>query len=69
MYFRQTNAYFEKKNGKNKFTIPFNRQQLADYLAVDRSAMSAELSRMRNDGLLSYSKNSFSLLGKSNFNG
>ena len=58
-----------KKNGKNKFTIPFSRQQLADYLAVDRSAMSAELSRMRNDGLLSFSKNSFSLLGKSNFNG
>ncbi len=44
------------------FTIPFNRQQLADYLAVERSAMSAELSKLRKDGWLDYQKNTFRLL-------
>lgn len=46
----------------NSFTIPFNRQQLADYLCVDRSAMSAELCRMRDENLLQFHKNSFTLL-------
>lgn len=41
--------------------IPFNRQQLADYLSVDRSALSNELSKMRRDGLLDYKKNYFIL--------
>lgn len=45
-----------------EFDIPFNRQQLADYLSVDRSAMSAELGRMRDEGLLSFHKNHFVLL-------
>lgn len=40
----------------NKLTIPFNRQQLADFLAVDRSAMSGELSKMQADGLIRYKK-------------
>lgn len=48
-------------NESTTFTIPFNRQQLADYLGVDRSAMSAELSRMQKDGLLTYNKNKFQL--------
>ena len=48
--------------GKSAFTIPFNREELADYLSVDRSAMSAELSKMRKDGLLVYRKNHFELL-------
>lgn len=43
------------------FVIPYNRQQLADYLSVDRSALSAELSRMREDGLLEYDRSRFSL--------
>lgn len=43
------------------FTIPFNRQQLADYLAIERSAMSAELSRMRKEGLLDFERNTFTL--------
>lgn len=43
------------------FTISFNRQQLADYLSVDRSALSAELGRMQKEGLLSFQKNHFSL--------
>lgn len=47
--------------GSSSFTIPFSRQALADYLCVDRSAMSAELGRMRDDGLLSFHKNRFEL--------
>lgn len=50
-----------KKSGGYRFTIPYNRQQLADYLSVDRSAMSNELSKMQRDGLLSYDRNSFVL--------
>lgn len=45
----------------SSFTIPFDRQQLADYLSVERSALSGELSRMRRDGLISYRKNQFTL--------
>ena len=44
-----------------EFDIPFDRQQLADYLSVERSAMSAELSRMQKDGLITYHKNEFTL--------
>ena len=47
--------------GGREVVIPFDRQQLADYLGVDRSAMSHELSRMREDGLLTYRKNRFVL--------
>lgn len=48
-------------HGSPEFTISFNRQQLADYLSVDRSAMSAELSRMKKEGLLDYQKEHFLL--------
>ena len=51
----------QQKNSSH-FTIPFGRQQLADYLSVERSAMSAELSRMQKDGLIKYHKNEFELL-------
>ena len=51
-----------KKQKSAMFTIPFNRQQLADYLSVDRSAMSNELCKMRDEGLLTFEKNRFSLL-------
>ena len=44
------------------FSIPFDRQQLADYLSVDRSAMSNELSKMQKAGILRYEKNRFTLL-------
>ena len=44
-----------------EITIPFNRQQLADYLSVDRSALSNELSKMQRDGLLTAHKNHVSL--------
>lgn len=48
-------SYFSecaKKSGSLTFSLPFNRQQLADYLGVDRSAMSSELSKMQRDGLI-----------------
>lgn len=51
-----------KKHNSATFTIPFNRQQLADFLSVDRSAMSNELCKMRDDGLIEFDKNSFRLL-------
>ena len=50
-----------KKQKSSKFTIPFNRQQLADFLSVDRSAMSNELCKMRDEGLLEFEKNQFVL--------
>ncbi|HBR08604.1 MAG TPA: Crp/Fnr family transcriptional regulator [Clostridiales bacterium] len=53
------------RQGSDEFDIPFNRQELADYLCVDRSAMSAELSRMRKEGILRYQANRFSLLNSS----
>ncbi|MEG0392566.1 MAG: Crp/Fnr family transcriptional regulator [Anaerovoracaceae bacterium] len=49
------------KGGKTTFKIPFNRQQLADYLSVDRSAMSAELSKLQAEGYIRYEKNQFTL--------
>jgi len=51
-----------KRQSSATFTIPFNRQQLADFLSVDRSAMSSELCKMRDDGLLTFNKNRFSLI-------
>ncbi|MDR2180334.1 MAG: Crp/Fnr family transcriptional regulator [Synergistaceae bacterium] len=50
-----------KRAGGNIFDIPFSRQELADYLSVDRSALSAELSRMRNEDLLRWHRNHFEL--------
>ena len=55
-------SFESEKQKKKTFGIPFNRQQLADYLAVDRSALSAELSRMKKDGLIEFEKNLFTLL-------
>ena len=50
-----------KRQHSSSFTIPFNRQPLADFLSVDRSAMSNELCRMRDEGLLNFEKNRFEL--------
>ena len=50
-----------KKNNSSNFEIPFNRQQLADFLSVERSAMSNELCKMRDDGMIEFKKNSFIL--------
>ena len=49
------------KAGKNTFDIPFDRQEMADYLAVERSALSATLCKMRDEGLISFYKNHFTL--------
>lgn len=56
--------FFEeaKQNNSKSFTIPYDRQSLADYLGVERSAMSAEISKLRNDGLLECTKNRIKLL-------
>ncbi|MDR1820820.1 MAG: Crp/Fnr family transcriptional regulator, partial [Oscillospiraceae bacterium] len=51
-----------KGAGSAEFTIPFNRQELADFLAADRSALSAELSRLQKEGLIEYRKNQFKIL-------
>jgi CRP/FNR family transcriptional regulator, cyclic AMP receptor protein len=50
-----------KRLGKIEFDIPFSRQQLADYLAVERSGLSLELGKMRDEGLLEFNKNHFIL--------
>ena len=49
------------KNNSTAFDLPFNRQQMADYLNLDRSALSKELCRMRDEGLLTFHKNHFEL--------
>lgn len=48
--------------GSEHFTIPFNRQVLADYLGVDRSALSREMGNMAREGLIAYERNTFRLL-------
>ena len=50
-----------KRQTSSSFSIPFNRQQLADFLSVDRSAMSNELCKLRNEGMLDFHKNEFTL--------
>ena len=51
-----------KRQNSSEFSIPFNRQQLADYLSVDRSAMSNELCKIRDEGLIEFEKNYFKLM-------
>lgn len=51
-----------KKHHSAVFEIPFNRQELADFLSVDRSAMSSELCKMRDEGIIEFHKNRFRLL-------
>jgi CRP-like cAMP-binding protein len=51
-----------QRQGSAEFDIPFDRQELADYLSVDRSALSAELSRMRKEGILESNRSHFCLL-------
>ena len=50
------------KNNSKEFEISYDRQKLADYLGVERSAMSAELSKLRQEGILDTKKNKFKLL-------
>ena len=51
-----------KKSGSNSFDVPFDRQELADYLEVDRSGLSAEIGKMKKEGLIDNSKKHFVLL-------
>ena len=58
-------AYLEQQakiNNSNSFSIPFDRQELADYLEVDRSGLSAEISKLRKEGLLECKKSNFRLI-------
>jgi len=55
-------SYFDMQRGTaKKFTIPYNREELARYLCIDRSAMSNELCKMRDDGLIGFHKNTFEI--------
>ncbi|MCD2435024.1 Crp/Fnr family transcriptional regulator [Acidaminococcus sp. NSJ-142] len=49
------------QKGSLSFAIPYDRQQLADYLCVERAAMSTELSKLQKEGILQYHKNHFVL--------
>ena len=51
-----------KGRGSAEFTIPLDRQGLADFLGVERSAMSAELSKLRRDGILESTGSRFRIL-------
>lgn len=58
-------AYLEQEarnQGCRQFTIPFNRTDLANYLDADRSALTRELARMKEEGLIDYNKNTFAIL-------
>lgn len=50
------------KNKSSEFEIPYNRQQLADYLSVDRSGLSVQLCRLRDEGKLTFHKNRIHLI-------
>lgn len=52
----------EKNTGSRTFTIPYNRQELADYLGVERSGLSAEISKLRNEKVLECKRSTFTLL-------
>ena len=56
------------KTHRTEFDIPFDRQHMADYLNLDRSALSKELCRMRDDGLITFRKSHFKILNPEGFN-
>ncbi len=51
-----------KQHNNNSFDIPFNRQELADYLEIDRSGLSAEISKLRKEGIIECIRGNFKLL-------
>ena len=60
-------AYLEQEaanQGSRKVVVPFNRTDMANYLDADRSALTRELSRMREEGLIDFEKNVFELLDR-----
>jgi len=50
-----------KKQGSNEIIINFNRQEMADFLSVNRSALSNELSKLKKEQIIDFSKNKFIL--------
>jgi CRP-like cAMP-binding protein len=54
-------SYEARLHSSSSFNIPFNRQELADYLHADRSALSSELSRLQKEGIITFRKNHFTL--------
>ncbi len=60
-------SYFismSKKSNSTYFEIPFNKTELANYLSVDRSAMSTELSKMKAEGLIDFDKKQYHIIKK-----
>lgn len=55
-------AHESLRQDSREFTIPFNRQGLADYLVVDRSALSAELSKLKQAGIIDFRRDFFKIL-------
>ena len=56
-------CFFDARRGSaRKFTVPFNREELAQYLCVDRSALSNELCKMRDEGIIRFQKNKFEII-------
>lgn len=55
-------SYQQFKRRTNEFEVPYNREQMADYLCVNRSALSRELSKMEKDGIIRYNRNRFEIL-------
>ena len=51
-----------KKANSNSFEVPFDRQELADFLEVDRSGLSAEIGKLKREGIIDNQKNHFVLL-------
>lgn len=51
-----------KKAGRDEFEIPYDRQELADFLEVDRSGLSAEISKLKKEGIIENKKNQFKIL-------
>lgn len=49
---------------KEYFNIPYNRQEMADFLGVERTALSYELSKLKSEGIIDYDKNSFKIIKK-----
>lgn len=59
---------YYKNTGGTTFTLPFNRNELADFLNVSRPSMSRELGRLRDEGILSFSGSSFRIVNLSKLN-
>ena len=55
-------SYQQFKRRTHEFEVPYNREQMADYLCVNRSALSRELSKMEKDGIIRYNRNRFEIL-------